>query len=320
MSETIKPDYTYVWSSGGAIVAPSNTKIQTGWTAEVPPFQWENWSQNRQDQAISHILQKGISVWSATGEYYFTTSGERSYVQGSDGNIYVALQDSVNQNPVTDTTFVYWAKALSGGLLATRVFTTSGTYTPTPGTRAILVSVQAGGGGGGSADATGAGVGSAGAGGGAGGFSQSFLTSAFSGVSYVVGAGGTANAAGGASSFAGALSTSGGGGGGTINATSSFPVQIAPPSGGTASGGNLFNSKGSAGGAALLTIFGNGISGFGGRSQFSGGGSPRSGTVAAGDVGLYGAGGSGAITQNNPGGGAIGGSGGSGIIIVQEYM
>lgn len=111
MAETSKPDYSFIWSSGGAIVAPSNGKIQTGWTAEVPPYQWENWSQNRQDAAISHILQKGISVWSATGEYYFTTSGERSYVQGSDGNIYVATSDSVNQNPITDISNTYWMLA-----------------------------------------------------------------------------------------------------------------------------------------------------------------------------------------------------------------
>ena len=113
MSEISKPDYTYLWSSGGAVVAPSNVKIQTGWTAEVPPFQWENWAQNRQDAAISHILQKGISVWSATGEYYFTTSGERSYVQGSDGSIYVAVADSIGQNPVTDTSNTYWTTAFA---------------------------------------------------------------------------------------------------------------------------------------------------------------------------------------------------------------
>lgn len=102
-----------MWASGGAIVAPSNVKIQTGWTAEVPPFQWENWSQNRQDQAIAHIFQKGISVWSSTEEYYFTTSGERSYTQGSDGSIYVAVSDSVNQNPVTDVSNTYWRKAFA---------------------------------------------------------------------------------------------------------------------------------------------------------------------------------------------------------------
>lgn len=113
MAEISKPDFQYVWASGGSIVAPSNVKIQTGWTAEVPPFQWENWSQNRQDAAISHILQKGISVWSATGEYYFTTSGERSYVQGSDGNIYVAVADSVGQDPTTDAVDAYWKIAFT---------------------------------------------------------------------------------------------------------------------------------------------------------------------------------------------------------------
>lgn len=110
-NEVVKPDFSYQWSSGGAIVAPSNVKIQTGWTAEVPPFQWENWSQNRQDNAILHLFQKGISEWDAVSNYYFTTSGVRSYVQGSDGNIYVAKADSVNQNPVTDSTQTYWTRA-----------------------------------------------------------------------------------------------------------------------------------------------------------------------------------------------------------------
>lgn len=127
MSETSKPDYTYLWSSAGVMAAPTNTKIQTGWTAEVPPFQWENWSQNRQDQAISHILQKGVSVWSSNGEYYYTASGERSYVQGPDGNIYVATADSVGINPVTDTSNTYWkiafidttSLALSGPVVGT---------------------------------------------------------------------------------------------------------------------------------------------------------------------------------------------------------
>lgn len=106
MAEVIRPDYTFQWSSGGAVVAPSNAKIQTGWTAEVPPFQWENWAQNRQDNAITHLFQKGISTWSATQDYYYTLNGPKSYVQGSDGNIYVSLQNSTNQNPVSSPT--YW--------------------------------------------------------------------------------------------------------------------------------------------------------------------------------------------------------------------
>lgn len=110
-NEVVKPDFSYQWSSGGSIVAPSNVKIQTGWTAEVPPFQWENWSQNRQDNAILHLFQKGISEWDTASNYYFTAAGVRSYVQGSDGNIYVATADSLNQNPVTDTSNTFWKPA-----------------------------------------------------------------------------------------------------------------------------------------------------------------------------------------------------------------
>jgi len=68
LAEINKPDYSKLWSSGGAMVAPSDVKIQTGWTAEVPPLQWENWSQNRQDQAIAHIMQHGIASWDAATE------------------------------------------------------------------------------------------------------------------------------------------------------------------------------------------------------------------------------------------------------------
>lgn len=122
-AEVSKPDFSYQWSSGGAIVAPSNLKIQTGWTAEVPPFQWENWLQNRQDNAILHLFQKGISEWDASSNYYFTTGGVRSYVQGSNGSIYVAVADSIGQNPITDTLNTYWKLA----------FTATAATTTTPG-------------------------------------------------------------------------------------------------------------------------------------------------------------------------------------------
>lgn len=115
VAEVTKPDFSYVWSSGGANVLPSAVKIQTGWTAEVPPFQWENALQNRQDNAIVHLFQKGISEWDANSNYYFTTNGVRSYVQGSDGIIYVAVQDSINQNPTTDLSDTYWKVAFAAG-------------------------------------------------------------------------------------------------------------------------------------------------------------------------------------------------------------
>lgn len=105
--EISKPDFQYVWASGGAIVAPSNVKIQTGWTAEVPPFQWENWSQNRQDQAIAHILQHGIAVWDAVTEY----QAGKSYIQGTNGSVYRAIQTHTGQNPIS--TSGYWEIAFA---------------------------------------------------------------------------------------------------------------------------------------------------------------------------------------------------------------
>lgn len=149
--EISKPDFQYVWASGGANVLPSNVKIQTGWTAEVPPFQWENAIQNRQDNAIVHLFQKGISEWDAASNYYFTTSGTRSYVQGSDGIIYVAVSDSVGQNPTTDTSGTYWKVAFADNNISAAIqeqkytgFTTTGTataqvLTPTPAIPAYSV-------------------------------------------------------------------------------------------------------------------------------------------------------------------------------------
>lgn len=98
MVDIVKPDLTNIWASGGAIVSPSDVKIQTGWTAEVPPFQWENWAQNRQDQAISHINQHGIAIWDPKTEY----QANKSYAQGSNGVVYKCLLTNINVNPVGD--------------------------------------------------------------------------------------------------------------------------------------------------------------------------------------------------------------------------
>lgn len=110
MAEILKPNFTnLIWASGGSAVSPSTVKIQTGWVAEVPPFQWENWSQNRQDLGIAHILQHGISTWDANTEY----QALKSYVQDSLGNIYRAKTTHTGQNPTTDTSQTYWSSAFA---------------------------------------------------------------------------------------------------------------------------------------------------------------------------------------------------------------
>lgn len=109
-----KPDVSKVWASGGAIVEPSDTKKATGWLPEVPPHQWENWIQNRQDQFIAHVNQRGIAAWDGLTEY---EAGSLSYVQGTDGKIYKSVAASgpstVVQNPVTDAADTYWSIAFA---------------------------------------------------------------------------------------------------------------------------------------------------------------------------------------------------------------
>lgn len=104
----LKPLIQKLWASGGAVVQPSDTKIETGWTAEVPPHQWENWIQNRQDQYLAHINERGIPEWDGNTDYL----AGKSYTQGSDGVIYKSVAASgptgVVQNPTTDATNTYW--------------------------------------------------------------------------------------------------------------------------------------------------------------------------------------------------------------------
>lgn len=114
MTLITKPDFTYVWASGGAVVAPNDAKKQLGWVAEAPPFQYDNWLQNRQDQMLAHINQRGIPAWDALTNY---EAGSLSYVQGSDGKIYKSVAASgpsaTVQNPTTDGTDTYWTVAFA---------------------------------------------------------------------------------------------------------------------------------------------------------------------------------------------------------------
>ncbi|MNQ78444.1 hypothetical protein D3C85_933540 [compost metagenome] len=105
----LKPLIQKLWASGGAVVQPSDTKIETGWTAEVPPHQWENWIQNRQDQYLAHINERGIPEWDGTTDYL---AAGKSYAQGSNGVLYKSVAASgpatTVQDPTTDATNTYW--------------------------------------------------------------------------------------------------------------------------------------------------------------------------------------------------------------------
>jgi hypothetical protein len=120
MALITKPDMEFIWASGGAIVEPSDVKKQTGWTPEVPPHQWENWIQNRQDNYLAHINQRGIPEWDGNTEY---EAGGLSYVQGTDGVVYKSVAASgpatTTQDPTTDVTDIYWTVAFAPTTQAT---------------------------------------------------------------------------------------------------------------------------------------------------------------------------------------------------------
>lgn len=122
MSEITKPtDLNKVWASAGAIIVPDDAKIATGWIVEAPPHQTENYLNNKHDRAFAYLNQHGIMQWDATTEYF----ANKSWVQGSNGWVYFAKQNHVNQNPVTDTIETYWTLVLKGA----SVLHTDGTTT-----------------------------------------------------------------------------------------------------------------------------------------------------------------------------------------------
>lgn len=300
MAEINKPsDINKIWAAGGAIVTPADTKIDTGWIEEIPPHEYENFVQNKQDLAIAHINQHGIAVWDAVTEY----QAGKSYVTGSNGKIYLCITTNKNSNPVTDTSETNWLDFMASNVV---VLTSSQTWAVPKilslGFKKAKVTVIAGGGSGGSGQGSAA-TGTRGAGGGAGGTSIAYVSLVgVTSVPVVVGSGGarvlsgnTNGNPGGSSSFNSTINVSGGGGGGRYN-TATAP---AGGFGGSASGGqiNLRGGDGSDGPIVNANIPGG--SGDGGASSFGGG--TRGSSSAVTTIPVYGAGGGGAVTASNPG-------------------
>ncbi|CUR44310.1 tail fiber protein [Pseudomonas phage VCM] len=101
--DLIKYDMTDIWAVAGDVVAPDTAKIRAGWGVEVVPRQWWNWFENRQDNNIAYMLQKGFPEWDATTQYIIN----KSYVQ-RNGIVYKATATSTNSDPVALTS---WVKA-----------------------------------------------------------------------------------------------------------------------------------------------------------------------------------------------------------------
>ena len=109
MADLNRPDYGQVWASTGEKVAPDTVKMQSGWVQEMMPFQYENYLQARQDEAIVYLLQKGVPEYSPTQEYIANKS-----VVVYQGNLYMATATVTNVLP---TVTASW-KRLNPSLLA----------------------------------------------------------------------------------------------------------------------------------------------------------------------------------------------------------
>lgn len=146
--DLIKYDMTDVWAVAGDVVAPDSAKIRAGWGVEVVPRQWWNWFENRQDNNIAYMLQKGIPEWDATTEYIIN----KSYVQ-RNGIVYRATATSTNSDPVAltswvkafadSTPFLEAVKGLGVGNQVIPAFTAGGVATYLPYGATGLVSLAA---------------------------------------------------------------------------------------------------------------------------------------------------------------------------------
>lgn len=233
----------------------------------------------------------------------------------------------------TTSTLFYWngsawvaASSLGGGVPPTRTvyLSGSGTYTPPPGCKAILVECVGGGGSGGSVAgvASASGVGGAGAG---GSYANKLIASPAASYAYVVGAGGAAPAAGANNGNAGGDTTfgatlvvaKGGGGGNGITASTIYEGAA----GGVAQAGSvgdvtIAGSDGTTGISLSATAQ---VPSLGGAAA-SGGGSTRPGnSLSTGGGAGKAPGGGGTGAAANSATSQPGGAGAGGIIVITEF-
>ncbi|HEI3419949.1 TPA: tail fiber protein, partial [Escherichia coli] len=201
-----------------------------------------------------------------------------------------------------------------GRLVNTRVFTSSGTYTPTPGTKRIRVTITGGGGGGGGCQAASNNETFFGAGGGAGGTVITILTPTQNSYPVTIGAGGaggvgaTNGLKGGDSSF-GSVIAPGGEGGGKVGVTNTNGGN-----GGVPNIGDIRITGGDGGDGQSGNIS---VSGEVGASYWGGGGRAGAGGGVRGRA--FGSGGGGAYDAGYSGTSMTGGKGAAGVCIIEEF-
>jgi hypothetical protein len=274
--------------------------------------------------ALTSNINIVVPAWLKRWEIINNTTGSFSVTIKTPSGTGVSIASGSNANVVGDGVNI--SNSFSpGSLIGTQTFTSSGTYSPTPGTKSVVVEVQAAGGGSGGIGSAGSSTVSMGNGGAGGGYAKSRLTTGFSGgIPITVGLGGsggnlapTNGSDGGLSSF-GSLIVANGGRGGISQAQVAPTFSATGSLGGVATGGNLLNIRGGAStnGACLSTT--SVLPGNGGGSQLGSGGlSPANNTTTVYGGEGYGGGGGGGYAFNRSGN--SGSEGANGVVIIWEY-
>lgn len=297
---------------------PSNVLISTNNLSDVANAATSRANLGLTNVSTQNVTQYSVMVGGAGDSLVSLPTGSLGQVLVSGG---------AGANPSFQTVSVTGITQVK-----TVVFTSSGTYTPTPNMQYCIVEVVGGGGGSGGVVASNINQTYVSAGGGGGGYARKTFDAATIGVSQAItiGAGGTAGAAGnnaggtgGTTSF-GALLSATGGSGSTGGATiPSFPE------GGDGGIGLLgdINIEGTKGGGAqvIRVAFSSTSGGYiyyagdGGASFYSPQVPARRQASVAGMSKLYGSGASGRA-QSGTGGAQSGAAGASGICIITEYI
>lgn len=268
-----------------------------------------------------------VPAWIKRWEIINNCTGAFSVTVKTPSGTGVAVSAGTNLNVIGDGTNII-ALYSPGSLIGPpKVFTSSGTYTPTTGTKSIIVEVLGAGGGGGGAALITSGYASAGSGGGSGSYAKHYLSSLSS--SYVVtigvgGTGGVGNAsgnAGGTSSFGSIVICPGGFAGRSLVSSNTLGFTTIDSGTYTAiTGGNIVSQNGNSSTFCLRTA-NTGIGGYGSPSPYGSGGlaATATGNGVSPLANSYGAGGGGALNLSSTSINYTGGQGSNGIVIVWEY-
>lgn len=268
------------------------------------------------------ILTNNAAVTVAQGGTGLNTLTANNLLVGADtGNItFIAPSTDGNILQSNGTT---WVSTTGGVLIGRQTLTSGTTYTPTSGTKEIMIRIWGGGGGGGGCSAV---AGCAGGGGGAGGYAEYYHTGVTGTYTYAIGTAGASNSGaaggnGGNSTFnTGATTiTAFGGTGGTFTAGTAAIKFMPGGAGGVISTNGQVNGAGVPGDNGMTSTVNTVVmSGAGGSTALGGAGNGRN-TTGAGTAAIAntGSGGGGAAAAAATAGG--GGAGAAGIIIITEY-